>query len=267
MMFAFVGATMQHSEMPQKAPNQPQGAAACTGRRDRTVRKNCLPALVLATWIAGITFFTGCANTDANRARGEGAGLGAVIGAILGNVVGDGRGAIAGAVIGGLVGAGVGDHVAQRKAEYIQREDHLRAVASQAQQTERQARGYNEQLRQAIVLLEQTEQRLRTEAMTEQARTQLVMENRRRMVALLQQTDKAISDVRNQIAVQQAAIRAEQQAAIRAERQALARNEPQPARPEGIQLVAFGVRDLQIQERELQRAQAQLRMIDSRRAY
>ncbi len=205
-----------------------------------------------------LALLAGCATPgapggDASQTRAEGAVAGALIGALLGNAAGNNRqGTVVGAAIGGLLGAVAGDKVATKKAEYAQREDQLLAAAAEARQVAQQTKEYNERLRKDIAQLEKTEQRLRNETMTAQARQQAVTANREKIASLLQQTDRNLVDVRKRIAAQQAMIQAEQQ---------------QPMPSANIVQVASGVQDMQIQERNLERALAQLRLIDSRRAY
>ena len=197
----------------------------------------------------------GCATNDQARTRGEGAAVGAAIGAAFGHVASGNnkaRGAAMGALVGGLLGALAGDQVAAKKAAMVQREEQLLVVVAQAQQAAEQARASNAQLRQDIEQLESTRARLRDDLLSVQVRQQAALEHRDRTTSLMQQTEKALADVRGAIELQQAAIQAEQQ----------------QARPsENMRLVVAGVQELQVQERDLEQIQAQLRLIDSRRAY
>ena len=249
---------------------------ACTGGASlatmprRTVLNqfsSLLCSIGLSVCLLGSTTLVGCASTDADRARTEGAAVGAILGAVIGGLTGNRDMAAAGAVLGGAAGLAVGQSVAQRKAEYEKREDHLRAVAFQAQQATKQARDENERLRGVIDQLKQAEKRLQTETMTENARSQLIAANRRAQAESIQRIDQAIATVRKQIAVQESEIKMAREAEAQAQQQASARKEPAPQQSEYVNLVALRVSDLQTQQGELLRLKAQLELIDARRSY
>jgi uncharacterized protein YcfJ len=114
--------------------------------------------------IAAVTaaaFLASCANikNDQTRTRTEGTLAGSLIGgglgAIIGHQSGHGiEGALIGAAAGGLAGLAVGDHVARKKAKYASQEAWLDACIAHAEQVNRNARDYNNSLRNKISGLE-----------------------------------------------------------------------------------------------------------------
>ncbi len=122
-----------------------------------------IPALVLG-------FLPACSNIqdDQTRTKTEGtlvgAGAGAVLGAVVGGLVGGRRGALTGAAIGagagGLAGYAYGSHVADKKAEYADREEWLDACLTQAERTRRETAAHNDKMRAELVRLRQETQQL-----------------------------------------------------------------------------------------------------------
>lgn len=199
----------------------------------------------------------GCA-TDTERTQGQGVGAGALIGAGLGALLGGKNGAIAGGAIGAALGGAYGNKVAQKKTVYAQQEDQLRLIAAQANQTAQRAREYNAQLQLDIAALDQERGRLHEAALAADARRQMAMANQQRVQELLTRTNDQIAGVRQEIARQREAISTAQQQATA---------QQQTPSETGIRLVSYGVRDLDMQRRALERAQAQLALIDQRRDY
>ena len=200
----------------------------------------------------------GCA-TDAQRTRTQGTTAGAVLGALIGAAItGDASGAAAGAALGGGAGALVGNQVALKKERYAKREDALRASAAKAQQLAQQTRAQNEQLTVDVARLERTIQDLRTRKISAQERRQQTLNSQRELAALLNGVEQRLPQVRAEIARQQVVMEAEAQ---------IARDTREPSPEDGMRLVASSLRDLEMGARALERARAQLQLIDSKRAY
>ena len=218
--------------------------------QSRTAMACCIATMLLAS---------GC-ETDAQRARAEGAAAGAVLGGVTGKVIGgDKHDAIAGAVLGGLAGAVIGDRVAGKKAHYAAREDELLASAERATMLARASEERNEQLTRDIAALDRSVQRLRSARMSAEAKRALALENRRKQQDLLADVDGQLRQLREESSRQSALIRA---------------NGTPPgsgttAQPpsEGIRLVAASMRSVDQQTRALELAKLNLQKIDQRRAY
>ena len=206
-----------------------------------------------------------CAANDANRTTGEGIAAGAVVGAVAGNVVGGNRQAtVVGGVLGAVVGGVVGASVANKKADYAQREDMLRASADRAMAVAQASRQDNDQRSVEIAALDQSVQRLRNETMSAGARQALAQDSRQRQKRLLAGVDTQLQRMRAEIARQNAVIVAEQKARANA---AATTTAAAPTTSGGLRQVSAGIRDLQQQERTLEEARLQLMQIDKRRAY
>jgi len=214
--------------------------------------------LYLMVCVLGVS---GCAS-DSQQTRAEGIGAGVLLGAIVGGLIGDSDGAKIGAVLGGVAGGVIGDGVADKKEQYTMREDELNASAARAKQIAQEARKQNDSLAQEVVVLKNAVERVRNEKMSAQSRNALVKESQQRGAALLSEVDQRLREVRSEISRQQAVLQTEER---------LAKETQKPSSVEGIRLVNAGMRDLQNNERSLERtmerAKAQLRLIDTRRAY
>lgn len=219
-------------------------------------RNGASPALCAS--VVTTLLLAGCA-TDRQQTQAEGAAVGALAGAVLGSLLGGNRdGAAVGALLGAGVGAVAADKVADQKATYIQREDTLRASADQAQKLAQKLRDGNDALGREIAALDASVQRLRTERLTTESRRNLAQSQQQSLTALVGRVTRQLAQVRQEIAQQTTVVQAEERHA---------RESKQPAPEQGIRLVAAGIRDLQGQERALDRARLQLQQIDQRRAY
>ncbi len=200
---------------------------------------------------------SGCAN-DQQRTRTEGVAFGAIVGAVLGHAIGGKDGAAAGAAIGGAAGGLAGNQVAEKKLAYAEREDALRAAAQRSHAMAEQARIANAALQKNIAVLEATVSRLQSERMTAQNRSAMARAARRTHTEANNRIEEQLVTIRGEIERQQALLEREKQ---------LARQTQQPTPLTGMQLVSVGLRDLGDNERALERAKAQLALLDSRRAY
>lgn len=213
-----------------------------------------------ALWAGVVTtlVLAGCA-TDRQQTQAEGATAGALAGAVLGGLLGGGRdGAALGAMLGAGMGAVAADKVADKKTAYIQREDALRASADQAQKLAQKLRDGNDALGREITTLDASVQRLRTARLSAESRRNLAQSQQQSLTALVGRVTQQLAQVRQEISQQTTVLQAEER---------YARENKQPAPDQGIRLVTAGIRDLQVQERSLERARLQLQQIDQRRAY
>lgn len=204
-----------------------------------------------------LVILEGCAN-DQQRTRAEGAGVGALVGAVIGGAIAGRDGAAIGAVVGAGGGALIGDQQAKKKQQFAEREDALNLAIQQAQETTRLARIANEGLRREIVLLDEAVRRLRGQRMSAELRTELANASRQRMEQSNVQVERQLVAVRQEIGRQQQALQRDLE---------LARVVPNAPPSSALRLVRANVDDLRSQERALERAKAQLALIDSKRAF
>ena len=225
---------------------------AC-GRR----RPNCgtLTGLIAALVLAGL--LSSCAS-DQQRTRTEGVVSGAAIGAVLGHILDHRNGAALGAVIGGAAGGVVGNQVAEKKRLYAEREDALNAAAAHSQAIAQQARVANEALQRDIAALAASVTRLQTKRMSARSRKNVALSTRRSFEETNRKLDQQLAAVRSELAKQHEIIRREQ---------ALVKQTNEPSPPSALRLVSAGIQDLESHERALERAKAQLMLLDSRRAF
>lgn len=216
-----------------------------------------LQGVPMACAAVAAAFLCGCAN-DQQRTRAEGVGAGVAVGAVLGGIVGGRGGALAGAAIGGVVGGAAGNQVAEKKRLYAEREDALNAAAAQSQAIAQQTRAANDVLQRDIAGLEASVARLRERRMSAAVRRDLALSARRSFEEANNKLDQQLAAVRGEIGRQQALLRREQ---------ALAQQTKEPSPPTAVRLVGAGVDDLRSQERALERAKAQLKLLDSKRAF
>jgi outer membrane lipoprotein SlyB len=197
--------------------------------------------------------------TDGQRTRTEGALAGAAAGAAVGQIAGgDSESTAAGALVGALVGGLFGDQVARKKAEYVKREDELKASADRAQQLAQSLQVQNAQTAGEIEALERSLKKIYAQKASAEARRKSILTQKRRATTLLAQVDQQLSGVRTELAAQAALLETEKVRAAQA-------RETTPL--EGVKLVNASVVDLEIQGRALARAKQQLLLIDRRRAY
>ena len=139
----------------------------------------------------------GCATTDEQRTRTEGAAAGALIGGLLGYAVDRQRGAAVGALIGGGAGFAVGNEIAKRKQEYASTEDFLDGEIARVDEFNRTARAYNSRLRQDIARLDQEAQQLRsqfTEGRIQRDRLDGKRNELQRQIATSQELEVALAE-------------------------------------------------------------------------
>lgn len=213
--------------------------------------------MCLFVLVPTLVILAGCAN-DQQRTRAEGAGVGALVGAVIGGAIAGRDGAAIGAVVGAGGGAVIGDQQAKKKQQYAEREDALNLAIQRAQETTRLARVANEGLRREIVVLDDAVRRLRGQRMNAERRTELARASRQRMEQSNAQAERQLGAVRQEIGRQQQALQRDLE---------LARLVPNAPPPPALRLVRASVDDLRSQERALERAKAQLALIDSKRAF
>ena len=108
----------------------------------------------LVVFMAAVLLAAGCATSDQNRTKAEGAGIGAAIGGLAGYLIGDEKGALIGAAAGAGVGFLAGREIAKRKAEYASREDFLDAEITRTAEYNDTIRAYNQQNELELAALE-----------------------------------------------------------------------------------------------------------------
>lgn len=202
----------------------------------------------------GLSFIlASCANiSDREQAQAEGALVGCGIGSIIGNLLGkDTKSTIAGCVAGGIAGAAYGDHVASKKASYADQESYLNDVIAAANVVTKDAEAYNQRISVQIKQLESQEKVL-SQAIAEQKTLKRELKTFETELTLAKtETEKQLQRVNNEIEIQNRVITSEKETAS----------------PKLMTVAASGVSDLEIQQRALTQALAQLENIDSRRAY
>lgn len=203
---------------------------------------------------------TGCAMTDANRTRAEGAAAGAAVGAGVGYIAGKNRDStLVGSAVGGIVGFLVGDGVAKEKATYAQQEQYLTQLADQAEKRTVETAKFNNRLQQEIASLQAMNKRLDTQRLALSERNRVVANRNARTNALLHQTNQQLAVVNQDLASLRKGIAAAQAAAQQDG------NPGQEKHSAAFQLVANQTTALEEQNRVLARAAAQLQLIDTRR--
>ena len=151
------------------------------------------------------TQLVACANIkdDATRTKTEGtlagAGIGAGVGALLGGLIDGGRGAAIGAGIGAGLGAAggymVGKHVADKKAEYASKEDWLDDCIAYSEQTNAQARQYNDKLSREIKSLDAQSRSLVAQYKSRQAKLGQLKSEAKTVKKLQNDSSRAISNL------------------------------------------------------------------------
>ena len=120
----------------------------------------CLKIAITALLVASLS---GCATTDEQRTRTEGAAFGALIGGLLGYGLDRESGAAIGALIGAGAGLAVGNEIAKRKRAYASTEDFLNGEIARVDEFNRTTEAYNGRLRQEIVRLDREAEQLRAQ--------------------------------------------------------------------------------------------------------
>lgn len=213
--------------------------------------KKVLPPVVLVGLLAG------CA-TDYQRTIAEGAGVGTAVGAGAGYGIGGRDGALIGSAIGALAGGLIGHHFAEKKSQYAEREDTLKAAVIRSEAVAQQARAANEVLQRDIATLEVNVSQLRTRHMTASHRRKLAISTRRLFEKTNQGLSQQLASVRSELTRQHALMQREQELAQLT-------NEPSP--PAALRQVNANIQYLSSNERALEHAKAQLELLDARRAF
>lgn len=203
-----------------------------------------LPQLLLVLTLSS------CA-TDSERAGSEGALLGGLVGGVIGNVLDDERGAMVGAFFGSMLGSKWGTHVASKKAEYESQEAYLGDVIAAAEKVASDAESYNKMVSNRIVQLEQREKELKISKATYQEQQIQLKKFESELELALNKTNTNIEVVAREIEIQNRVIAEEKSSAD----------------PQFVKVATGGISDLEIQQRALRRALAQLNRIDERRVY
>ncbi|HNC18141.1 MAG TPA: glycine zipper domain-containing protein [Accumulibacter sp.] len=202
----------------------------------------------------------GCATTDSNRTRAEGAAAGAAVGAAIGYSAGKNSTlTLLGATLGAVVGYVVGDGVAQEKTTYAQQEQHLTQLADKAKKRTAETAELNRKLQQEIVSLQKINRRLDSQLLALSERNRLVTARSVRTNELLRQTNQQIAVVNQDLVSLRKEI---------TQAQSVVQKEGAPGQPEpsvSLQLVANQTTALENQRQALAHAAAQLQLIDTRR--
>lgn len=202
----------------------------------------------------------GCAKTDANRTRAEGAGAGAIVGGVLGQIVGGDTGAtLAGAAVGALIGTLIGDQVAQEKTTAVEEEKRLVELAGWAKERAGETAKFNNQLQQEIVLLQKTNNRLNSKLLAASERKRLMIAKSTSADKLRHQTNEQMNQVTHDLALLQGEIEKARSSSQGGYTQS---QEPQSA---SLQLVVNQTTYLDNQREALVHSIEQLQLIDTRR--
>lgn len=193
---------------------------------------------------------SGCA-TDSARTEAQGALLGAVAGGVIGKLIGEEKGAIAGAYFGSILGSKWGVHVASKKEDYANQETYFRDVITAAKIVESDAENYNKVVARKIDMLKLRKNELHASASNHRKQQQKLKNINTEIKITRNQTNSKIERVTQEIEIQKKVITAERKTAS----------------PQLLKVAAGGVSDLEIQQRALHRALAQLKIIDERRIY
>jgi len=230
---------------------------------DKFRNKTILAHLIMATMMFAL--LSGCvmnpdkqssnsksAKKDAKKTRSEGILVGMIIGGVLGKALGkNNKSAAMGMIVGGTLGYVLGDHVAKKKKAYKNDEDYLIAVAEQSDRVATESSQYNKALEQEIDVLLAIEKRLASQAATARRQNKSNKILKQRIAKSIEQTDKKLASLRNEIKMQNLALRS-------------AKNSN---RSQGFVRVSESKLILESQERDLILARAKLMSIDRRRVY
>ncbi len=197
-----------------------------------------------------VAALSGCAATDEQRTKAEGAGVGAVIGGLLGYAIDRERGAVIGAALGAGAGYAVGNEIAKRKQAYATTEAFLDAEIARVEEFNSTAYAYNASVRQDIARLDREAEQLRTQYNAGQVRRESLVAKR----GELQQRIATSNDLEETLAAEYEI----QTAILKEERRARPTNDPYIARLERE------VEALQVNLETLREGSTQLALIDQR---
>ena len=221
------------------------------------IRSGLRTALAIAVALS----ITACA-TDPQRTRTEGTLVGAGAGAAIGRAItGDDRGTVIGAAIGAVVGLVTGDRVAKKKAEYAKREEALRQSAQRAVALAQSTRAENDQLARDIASLEADVDQLRKVKASAATKKAQLEASEQKQSTLAAAADERLARVREEYSRQEAIVQAQVPA-----QPAQAEGQGQQA-SDGFRLVQASMLELETEQRRLELAKEQLRLIDTRRAF
>lgn len=198
-----------------------------------------------------LLMLSGCATTDAARTEAQGTLLGAVLGGVVGEIIGEKQGAIVGAYFGSILGNKWGQHVAGKKSEYANQELYLKDVIHASTVVTTDAIAYNKRIKGTITDLEKRKVELEASTAAHLNHRRQLKDFESGLKVASSETEKKIALVTREIEVQKKVIAMEQSTAS----------------SELIKVANIGVSDLEIQQRALNRALAQIKKIDDRRAY
>ena len=223
--------------------------------RDREYMFNCSICLNRSSCrlLLAYTFIlslSGCA-TDAALTESQGALLGAAVGGVIGKIVGEEKGAIAGIFFGSIIGSKWGVHVASKKESYANQEAYLKDVIAAAETVTLDTQEFNKTISQRIDQLKQRQRELKVAASEHIEQQESLKKHESELAMALEITNTNILRVAHEIEIQKRVIAAEQST----------------ARLQLVNVASAGVSELEIQERALRRALAQLKSIDERRIY
>lgn len=197
-------------------------------------------------------FLSSCAINDAYLTRLQGAGAGCLAGAGLGGAIGQSwEGALIGCGVGTLAGYGVGHYIANKKSQYVKKEDYLNAMVSEAEISIKQSRQLNRKLTSDITLLEKKQKQYLSQVNKTSSSQKKLLAQHEQTEGLITQTENEIKKISSDIEVQ---------------KQVLA-EERQTAPTQFVKVTGQNINDLESEKSSLKIALAQLEAIDRRRAY
>lgn len=197
-------------------------------------------------------FISSCAVNDAYLTRLQGAGAGCLAGAGLGGAIGQSwEGALIGCGVGSIAGYGVGHYIANKKSQYVKKEDYLNAMVSEAETSIKHSRQLNRKLASDIALLEKKQKQYLSQVNKTSSSQKILLAQREQTEELITQTENEIKKISDDIEVQ---------------KQVLV-EERQTAPTQFVKVTGQNINDLESEKSSLKIALAQLEAIDRRRAY
>lgn len=201
--------------------------------------------------LMALPLIVGCA-TDRQQTQAEGAAIGCGVGALIGNLIGKDREATAiGCAAVGMAGAAYGTHVADQKAQYASREAHFQAVILNAKKVSSESEAYNKQLSAQIAGTRQEILKINNMSGNVAAKNQKLSEQKQMVAQIISKTEQNLSIVKNEIVVQKAFLA----------------NNQHHVNSSMVKVSQQEISQLEIENRALERALSELKMIDNRRAY
>ncbi len=204
------------------------------------------------SWVLIVFMVSSCAVNDSNRTRLEGMGAGCLGGAALGGLIGGGLiEAAIGCAASSIAGLAVGDHIAQKKAQYANKEDYHKAMLAEADMALQQNREVNKDLKIKIAQLEEIQKSLQLQERKKSETQKKLITRQKEIKQLITKTKTNISEISTNIEIQKQVLVEERQSAS----------------ANFINVSEQGISDLETEKDSLKQALAQLEVMDKRRAY